>query len=508
MTDWTAGYVADVGYTHGYYPELNPLRVAHAFAAAGVVCPRIATACELGYGQGLSANLHAAASGVQWHGTDFNPAHAAFARDLADASGAGAQLHGDAFADYARRTDLPDFDFIGLHGVWSWISDENRACIVDFIDRKLKVGGALYVSYNTLPGWATFGPMRHLMTQHAAVMGTPGAALGQRIDGALAFAEALLAADPQFGRAHPAVRERLAHFRGQSRAYLAHEFFNRDWLPMHFADMAGCLSQARLTYVGSAHPLDAVDALSLSEAQRALLSTIPDPMFRETVRDFMTHQQFRRDHWVKGPRRLDTREQTALLRAQRVLLVTPRAEVPLTLKAPVGEAELSDPAYATLLDALADRTPRTLGELADAAPLPIGRVAACINVLVGMTHVVPVQDEAAVQAAGPTSAALNVRLRALASGGGEVGHLASPLVGGGVPVSRISQLFVSSVGQGRTRPEDWAHDAWDELQAQASRLVKDGRTIESDDDNLAELTRLAGVFAERELPLLRTLGVA
>ena len=26
MTDWTAGYVADIGYTYGYYTELNPLR--------------------------------------------------------------------------------------------------------------------------------------------------------------------------------------------------------------------------------------------------------------------------------------------------------------------------------------------------------------------------------------------------------------------------------------------------------------------------------------------------
>ena len=24
--DWTAGYVADVNYVFGYYPELNPLR--------------------------------------------------------------------------------------------------------------------------------------------------------------------------------------------------------------------------------------------------------------------------------------------------------------------------------------------------------------------------------------------------------------------------------------------------------------------------------------------------
>ena len=36
MTDWTAGYVADIGYTYGYYTELNPLRVRLAFLNAGL----------------------------------------------------------------------------------------------------------------------------------------------------------------------------------------------------------------------------------------------------------------------------------------------------------------------------------------------------------------------------------------------------------------------------------------------------------------------------------------
>ena len=40
MTDWTAGYVADIGYTYGYYTELNPLRVRLAFLNAGLVPPR------------------------------------------------------------------------------------------------------------------------------------------------------------------------------------------------------------------------------------------------------------------------------------------------------------------------------------------------------------------------------------------------------------------------------------------------------------------------------------
>lgn len=36
MSDWTAGYVADIGYTYGYYTELNPLRVRLAFLNAGL----------------------------------------------------------------------------------------------------------------------------------------------------------------------------------------------------------------------------------------------------------------------------------------------------------------------------------------------------------------------------------------------------------------------------------------------------------------------------------------
>jgi hypothetical protein len=147
MSDWTAGYVADIGYIYGYYPELNPLRVRLAFLNAGLVAPEIGAACELGFGQGLSANLHAAGSMLQWHGTDFNPSQAAFAQELASASGSSAQLLDEGFDVFCNRVDLPEFDYIGLHGIWSWISNENRAVIVDFIRKKLKVGGVLVYAY-------------------------------------------------------------------------------------------------------------------------------------------------------------------------------------------------------------------------------------------------------------------------------------------------------------------------------------------------------------------------
>ena len=58
MNDWTSGYVADIGYTYGYYNELNPLRLRLAFAQQGLAFTEVGTACELGLGQGLTANLH------------------------------------------------------------------------------------------------------------------------------------------------------------------------------------------------------------------------------------------------------------------------------------------------------------------------------------------------------------------------------------------------------------------------------------------------------------------
>lgn len=37
MLEWTSGYMADIDYTFGYYPELNPLRLKPAFLNAGLV---------------------------------------------------------------------------------------------------------------------------------------------------------------------------------------------------------------------------------------------------------------------------------------------------------------------------------------------------------------------------------------------------------------------------------------------------------------------------------------
>lgn len=511
MSSWTAGYVADIGYTYGYYTELNPLRVRLAFLNAGLVAPEVATACELGFGQGLSANLHAAASQVEWFGTDFNPAQAAFAQELSRIADCGAQLYDQSFDAFCGRPDLPEFDYIGLHGIWSWISDENRAVIVDFIRRKLKVGGVLYVSYNTQPGWAAMVPMRDLLTEHAEVLGSDGAGILSRIDSALSFADQLLAANPAYARANPQIAERIQKIKEQNRHYVAHEYFNRDWQPMAFAKMAQWLAPAKLQWACSANYLDAIDAVNLTAEQQNLLAGIPDPMFRQTTRDFCVNQQFRKDYWVKGARQLSALEQAEELRSQRVILVQSRAEVNLKVNGSLGEATLQEAVYAPLLDQLADHKARSLAQLEQALQpkgISFAQIVQAAMVLSGAGVLLAAQDEAAIVKVKKRSERLNTHLMLKARSSNELSYLAGPVTGGGVNVPRFHQLFLLARQQGHKQPQEWAGFVWNILAAQNQRLLKEGKPLETPEENLAELTTQATEFADKRLPILKALQVA
>jgi SAM-dependent methyltransferase len=511
MSDWTAGYVADIGYTYGYYTELNPLRVRLAFLNAGLVPPEVGTACELGFGQGMSANLHAAASVVQWSGTDFNPAQASFARELARVADSDAQLFDEAFDAFCSRPELPEFDYIGLHGIWSWISDENRAVIVDFIRRKLKVGGVLYISYNTQPGWAAMVPMRDLLTEHAEVLGADGAGIVHRIDSALAFADQLLAANPLYARANPQIAERIKKIKEQDRHYVAHEYFNRDWQPMAFAKMAQWLAPAKVQWACSANYLDAIDAVNLTAEQQSLLADIPDPMFCQTTRDFCVNQQFRKDYWVKGARKLSTLEQAEQLRAQRFILVQARAEVSLKVTGSLGEATLQEAIYVPILDQLADHKPKTLAQLEQALQpggIQFAQLLQAVMVLSGAGVLLAAQDETAIAKAKKRTERLNTHLMIKARSSNELNCLASPVTGGGVVVARFHQLFLLARQHGFKPPQDWAGFVWNLMAVQGQRLLKEGKALDSAEENLAELTRQATEFAAKQLPILKALQIA
>ncbi|MBI3197786.1 MAG: methyltransferase regulatory domain-containing protein [Rhodospirillales bacterium] len=497
MVDRTDGYVTDIDYTYGYYPEFNPVRMRLALLNAGFAIPEVSTACELGFGQGLSINIHAAASGTHWYGTDFNAAHASFARQLAAASGADIDLYDDTFEAFAGRADLPPFDLIGLHGVWSWISDRNRTVIVDFIRRKLKPGGVLYVGYNTLPGRAAFAPVRHLLAEHVNRGEAGSRGIVERIDDAIAFSDRLLATKPDYARDNPAILDRFEVLKKSDRHYLAHEYFNRDWVPMHFATMGRWLEPAMVSYACSADFADHIDALKLTEAQRDLLAEIGDPVFRQTARDFILSQTFRQDYWIRDARTLSEPERTEALRRARVIATTDRPELPFKLRAALAlnKAGPGMAAYDAILELLADRKTRTLGEIEQAVRhkgISLTQVAEAVTLIASCNHIAAAQDETVTARARARTDKFNAHAIQSAHVGDDIDQLASPVTGGGIHVVRSQQLFLSALRRGYREPEEWAREA--------ARILPAG-------PDAADLREQACAFAADTLPTLRALQV-
>ena len=509
MSNWTSGYVADIDYTFGYYRELNPFSSIFPLLNNGILTPQFDTACELGFGQGLSTNIHAAASNTDWYGTDFNPSQAGFARELQSASGSKAMLYDEAFQEFCHRKDLPDFDFIGLHGIWSWVSDANRKILVDFISRKLKVGGVLYISYNNQPGWASFAPMRHLMTQHAEVVGSMGSGTISRVDGALDFAEKLLETNPIYGAANPHVSDRIKQLKGQDRHYLAHEYFNRDWEPMHFSTIANWLQSAKLDYACSAYSVDHLTSIHLTKQQIEFLQAIPDIVLKESVRDFMVNSLFRRDYWVRGKRGTTPLQRAKLIRDLPVILGVGRQGLEVKVRGALGEVTLNNEIYGPVLDCLADNNVKTIGqveeELKNNKKIGLSEIVECMLILIGKSFVFVAQPQESADAVYRKSELLNLHLMEKSRNGNEMGYLASPITGGGIPVSQLQQHFLFALKEGHESPEDLARETWKHLTELGQKLMAGDKRLETTEENIEKLTSDAKHFLQIELPILKAL---
>lgn len=512
--DWTSGYITDVNYVYGYYHHLQPDLLKLACTNVGVAVAPLRGQLyylELGFGRGLSINIHAAANhGVFW-GNDFNPNHANEARALAAASGSGATLVDDSFAELAARRDLPEFDIIVLHGIWSWVSAENRRLIIDLISRRLRVGGIVYVSYNCFPGWAAAVPLKHLMGLYNEFVGAEATDSAAKVDGALKFVRDVVKADALYFAQNPAVAERLDSIERLDRNYAAHEYFAHDWDLMSFSDVERILGEAKLTFVASAHLPDHFDDINFSAEGAKLLADIQHPVLKQSVRDYMANLQFRRDIYIKGLRRLTPLERAEALQVQGFVLTTLPADVPLKMRGAFTEGILQEDIYRPLLEVLAENghEPRSMRRIAGhkkLRSLSFAQVSEALVALTGSGHVSTARGATALTRARCRALNENICMRSRSTS--DVGFLASPVSGSGIAVARMEQLFLLALGQGKKTYAELANDAWDVLQAQGHRVVKAGQAIDSAHENIAELSAAAREFLQRRLPILKMLEIA
>lgn len=503
---WAEGYVVDIDYTDGYYRELAPGLLRFVTLLAGMRRRQSADGfnyCELGCGNGRSVVLHAAGEPQgRFHGVDFNPKHIQHARRLAqDAGTENAHFLEASFASL-HEADLPEMDFITLHGVHSWVSAENRRHIAEFIRARLRPGGLVYIGYNCLPGLAPIEPLQRLIMRHAA--GGSGDLPG-RMRAALDYAARLDKAEAGYFLANPAARMRMATLGEHDPAYLAHEYFNEHWSPAWHADVCAEMAAAEVTYIGSSTYVENFEPFALKPEHARLVAEVADRGLAETVKDFVRNSGFRRDVFARAPEKAPLPELEAALGRQRFSLARPRAICHLGARVPAGDITLQAELHVPVLDALA-RGPMTFDELA-AAPETAGLsrvqlrqsvfgLAAVGNVLPAL----PAGDEAARRRA---TARFNAAVLAEPVTGANI-YLASPLWGAGVVLNPIDRFLL----QGPRGHGQAVELALKGILSSGIRMKNAGKPVESAQDMRTLIDRRAVDFFRDMLPFFRQIGVA
>lgn len=484
------GYHAESTYPAFFHRELTPAWLNATVTALGHRAPAPdapCTWCELGCGPGMTTLVAAAANpGGSFYGVDFDPAALAHAHGLAErAEMANVHFLQLSFAELAEADDavLPPLDFIVLHGVLSWISPANRRAVMRVVERWLKPGGIACLAYMSQPGSAPMMAMQRVLRRSAEVAGASaglasGLALmrGLRDGGAGQFAVV-----PELGA-------QLDQVMRHPPGHLAHEFLGEHWEPLHVADVLAAAELAGCTFIGSATPLENIDAVSLPGGTQATIGAVADTALRETAKDIARNQTLRRDIYQRGARPLAPAEHRQALQAQRFIAL-PGAPAGGSLRFDTRIGPIDGPAemFSPLLGALAGGQPASFGSL---LALPAyaghgGMLNQACQMLLWAGHLHPCLPAAD---AAPAQALNRALWRAAAAGHGH-GWLAAPALGSGLPVARPAMLAAHAL------------DLDPSLRGEA--LLGAVRAL---DPEAADAGWLAG-FERESLPAWRRLGV-
>ncbi|MBM3546272.1 MAG: methyltransferase domain-containing protein [Alphaproteobacteria bacterium] len=512
--DWTGGYVADIEYVPGFYREQSPAFMDIACLLRSVEPPYRGEGwvyCDLGCGQGMTCLLLAAANPEgQFIGIDFNPAHIARARDLARRmelkNVTFIEASFEALVEVPER--LPELDYVALQGVYAWVGEAGRRAIVDLLAARLKPGGIAYVSYNSMPAWASILPYQRLFLEYAKLSGLGS---GAAITHAIALADRMRETGAPGLRDDDVLKRLKGDLEKGNVSYLVHEYLNDGWQPLYHADVARGMAKAKLSFVANGTVLDNFPELSLSPQQREILGGIADPIVRETFRDYLGPRSFRRDLFVKGARYLNPARRDERLKAMRLGIAVGPSGIKKDIATPLGTATLEPGLYEPVLDALACG-PHSVADLLKLPGIKSRQepqAVEMVGMLVGSSQALPVVEK-------PSSAA-----RAACRGHNRVmvdfvdfapgvpaKALAAADTGLGIHLQTFELFAYGALIDRRPATVEGLVDyAWARLSRTGERLRRDGVAIEDEAETRTILSTELGFTLREAVPVWRHLGL-
>lgn len=196
--------------------------------------------------------------------------------------------------------DFGQFDYIIVHGVFSWVPPEVRKAILRVCRENLAPEGVAYISYNTYPGWKAADIVRDAMILNSFGADNPQERLARGKDMLGMLEHGLSAGNPLGSALQQAVRQ----LRTQSDYYLMHEYLEAVNAPCYFLEFISAAQEAGLVYLADAEPQSSMPSTygdNVAVLHNALSAEAPREM-REQYLDFAIGRQFRKSLLVHANR--------------------------------------------------------------------------------------------------------------------------------------------------------------------------------------------------------------
>jgi len=494
-------------YTSLYFPQQSPVSINYLAKRHNVTVPAIDqpfSYLDLGCGNGVTLNTMAASRpDCSFTGVDMMPDHISNAReDAARGELTNVEYLELDFQGFLQHDD-PQFDYITLHGVYSWVSADERRNVRDIIAKSLKPNGLVYVSYNTLPGAAVLAPLRDILKNYTDTL---SGSLIERTREGLKYLKFLKDNDALYIRNNTLVGAAIDAMFQQDIRYVAHEYLADTHTALGISDVADEMAEISLKFCCGAR-------LGSVHAQRAhlrkfqgILDSRPDDVAREAVKSVILNEKFRADIYARtdsmpGDTTSNSDFSGAVFGAAHLKTWQPRTPareltsdiLKIFEAAAPGELELFD---LCAIDELQSRSPETLSDL--------------VHHLVTDEHLRPFTAPSA-----PATNGENGKYRiahaynraSLADRLVQTGRcfLASEVLGDGIAVDMISGLFLTAITKDEVEdPVTFVDEA---LKATGREWRRKGVAITGPAERTALLTREYENFRLDTLPLMMRLGV-
>ncbi|NJP05161.1 MAG: methyltransferase domain-containing protein [Chloroflexaceae bacterium] len=191
-----------IPYPHICHVQTHPDRLATLAWLRGIE-PAPANCCrvlDLGCGSGINSIAMAELlPESRFVGIDRAEHQIWSGREIIDVLGLeNVTLHHGDFCEI--DANWGKFDYILVHGVYSWVGRDVRDTIMRLCRDHLNPHGIAYISYNTYPGWHAIGMLREMMRYHTRALDDPYDRSQQALELLDFLADAVVRENPAFGR--------------------------------------------------------------------------------------------------------------------------------------------------------------------------------------------------------------------------------------------------------------------------------------------------------------------